>query len=59
MLVLDDVFAELDGERRAQLALTAGKAEQAIVTAAVGSDVPSELAAARYDVHDGTVRRAG
>jgi DNA replication and repair protein RecF len=59
VLVLDDVFAELDGERRAQLALTAGKAEQAIVTAAVGSDVPSELAGARYDVHNGSVRRAG
>jgi DNA replication and repair protein RecF len=59
VLVLDDVFAELDGDRRAQLALTAGKAEQAIVTAAVASDVPDQLAATRYDVHDGTVRRVG
>ncbi|MFN2560894.1 MAG: DNA replication/repair protein RecF [Jatrophihabitans sp.] len=59
VLVLDDVFAELDGQRRAQLALTASKAEQAIVTAAVANDVPSELAAARYDVQDGTVHRVG
>jgi DNA replication and repair protein RecF len=59
VLVLDDVFAELDGERREQLALAAGKAEQAIVTAAVASDVPDQLAGARYDVHDGVIRRAG
>lgn len=57
ILVLDDVFAELDGSRREQLALVAGKAEQAIVTAAVVADVPDQLGGARYDVHDGTVRR--
>ena len=44
VLVLDDVFAELDGDRREQLALAAGKAEQAIVTAAVPGDVPDQLA---------------
>jgi DNA replication and repair protein RecF len=57
ILVLDDVFAELDADRREQLARVAAKAEQAIVTAAVASDVPDELTGARYDVHDGTVRR--
>jgi DNA replication and repair protein RecF len=57
VLVLDDVFAELDGERREQLALAASKAEQSIVTAAVAGDVPEQLAGARYDIHDGTVRR--
>jgi DNA replication and repair protein RecF len=57
VLILDDVFAELDDERREQLALVAGKAEQAIVTAAVASDVPEPLTGARYDVHDGQVRR--
>jgi DNA replication and repair protein RecF len=57
VLVLDDVFAELDGERREQLALAAGKAEQSIVTAAVAGDVPEQLAGARYDVHDGEVHR--
>jgi DNA replication and repair protein RecF len=57
VLVLDDVFAELDVERREQLALAAGKAEQSIITAAVASDVPEQLQGARYDVHDGTIRR--
>jgi DNA replication and repair protein RecF len=57
ILVLDDVFAELDASRREQLALVAGKAEQAIITAAVVSDVPEELGGARYDVHAGSVRR--
>jgi DNA replication and repair protein RecF len=59
VLLLDDVFAELDGERREQLALAAGKAEQAIVTAAVGSDVPEQLSAIRFDVDNGTVSRVG
>ncbi len=59
VLILDDVFAELDDDRRAQLALAAAKAEQTIVTAAVPGDVPDQLAAVRYDVMDGEVRRAG
>jgi DNA replication and repair protein RecF len=59
VLVLDDVFAELDADRREQLALAAGKAEQAIVTAAVLGDVPEQLAGVRFEVADGTVRRVG
>jgi DNA replication and repair protein RecF len=60
VLILDDVFAELDGERREQLALTAAKAEQAIITAAVADDVPAQLAGVRFEVANGTVvRRAG
>ena len=59
VLILDDVFAELDGERREQLALTAGKAEQAILTAAVPEDVPAQLAGTRFEVADGLVRRVG
>jgi DNA replication and repair protein RecF len=59
VLILDDVFAELDDDRRAQLALVASKAEQSIVTAAVPGDVPEELQGARYDVAAGSVRRAG
>ena len=59
VLVLDDVFAELDSSRREQLALVAAKAEQAIVTAAVLSDVPEQLAGARFEVGGGEVRRAG
>lgn len=57
VLILDDVFAELDVSRREQLALVAGKAEQALITAAVASDVPDELQGARYDIHGGEVRR--
>lgn len=57
VLVLDDVFAELDVNRREQLALVASKAEQALVTAAVAADVPDQLQGARFDVHDGAVRR--
>jgi DNA replication and repair protein RecF len=57
VLVLDDVFAELDTARRGRLAALAGKAEQVLVTAAVADDVPAELQGARYDVADGQVRR--
>jgi DNA replication and repair protein RecF len=62
VLILDDVFAELDTDRRAQLARAAGKAEQVIVTAAVPQDVPDELlgvAGGRYEVMGGTVRHVG
>jgi DNA replication and repair protein RecF len=57
VLVLDDVFAELDRHRRQRLAEAAIEAEQVIVTAAVEEDVPKELAGARYSVADGEVRR--
>jgi len=57
VLVLDDVFAELDVGRRDQLALVASKAEQSIITVAVASDVPEPLEGARFDVHDGDIRR--
>ena len=43
ILVLDDVFATLDADRRAALAAVARSAEQALVTAAVLDDVPAEL----------------
>jgi DNA replication and repair protein RecF len=59
ILVLDDVFAELDRRRRAALAKVAVAAEQVLVTAAVAEDVPPELAGTRFDVADGEVRRAG
>ena len=57
VLVLDDVFAELDTARRGRLAKLASRAEQVLVTAAVAEDVPPELLGARYDVADGQVRR--
>jgi DNA replication and repair protein RecF len=57
VLVLDDVFAELDRRRRAALAKVAAGAEQVLVTAAVPEDVPVELAGVRFDVADGEVSR--
>jgi DNA replication and repair protein RecF len=57
VLILDDVFAELDTLRRQQLASIAAKAEQVLISSAVIGDVPEELAGARYDVADGEVRR--
>jgi DNA replication and repair protein RecF len=59
VLILDDVFAELDTARREQLAALAAEAEQALISAAVLSDVPEMLGGARYQVADGEVRRAG
>lgn len=55
ILILDDVFAELDTARRAQLARIVGTAEQVIVTAAVDADVPQELAGRALRVHAGRV----
>ncbi len=57
VLVLDDVFAELDTGRRERLASLVQGAGQVLVTAAVPGDVPEQLLGGRYDVHDGTVTR--
>jgi DNA replication and repair protein RecF len=57
ILILDDVFAELDTERRAQLAALVAEAEQVLVTAAVPEDVPAALAGVRYTVAGGEVTR--
>jgi DNA replication and repair protein RecF len=57
VLVLDDVFAELDDHRRARLAGMVAGAEQVLVTAAVPGDVPEGLAGARVDVMGSEVRR--
>ena len=57
VLVLDDVFAELDVGRREQLAELVEPAEQVLVTAAVAGDVPERLTGARYDVAAGEVTR--
>jgi DNA replication and repair protein RecF len=50
VLLLDDVFAELDRHRRAALADVAAGVEQVLITAAVGEDVPGSLRGVRYDV---------
>jgi DNA replication and repair protein RecF len=59
VLLLDDVFAELDTGRRDRLAAVAAGAEQVLVTAAVPGDVPAVLAGARFEVAEGRVTRAG
>ena len=55
ILILDDVFAELDTERRQRLAEMVVGAEQVLVTAAVPDDVPAALMGTRIDVVDGQV----
>ncbi|MGH3930877.1 MAG: DNA replication/repair protein RecF [Pseudonocardiaceae bacterium] len=59
VLLLDDVFAELDARRRAHLAEVAQAAEQVVVTAAVAADVPEQLEGIQFDVHEGQVRCVG
>ena len=53
VLILDDVFAELDAKRRERLVHVAEGAEQVLITAAVGDDLPGNLddaVTARYTV---------
>ncbi len=57
VLILDDVFAELDVRRRDRIAAMVGEAEQVLVTAAAVEDVPQALDGARYDVAEGAVTR--
>lgn len=59
VLVLDDVFAELDAGRRDRLAALVRDAGQLLVTCAVPEDVPPSLAGARYSVTPGSVERVG
>jgi DNA replication and repair protein RecF len=55
VLLLDDVFAELDTGRRDRLAALVARAEQVLVTAAVPEDVPEGLAGARLQVASGVI----
>lgn len=57
VLLLDDVFAELDARRRDHLAERVARADQVLVTAAVEADVPPTLAGARFTVTEGVVTR--
>lgn len=50
VLILDDVFAELDDSRRRALAGVAASAEQVLVTAAVGEDIPADWDATRIGI---------
>ena len=55
VLVLDDVFAELDSGRRERLAAMIADCEQVLITAAVPEDVPESMAGRRYSVTLGEV----
>ncbi len=56
ILILDDVFSELDEERREQLVSLAKSAEQTIITVAVESDLPKDLQGSTYIVKNGSVK---
>ena len=55
ILILDDVFSELDEDRREKLAAIAKSAEQTIITVAVEADLPKSLTGQRYLVKSGSV----
>ena len=58
VLLLDDVFSELDAGRRDRLAQMAVEAEQVLVTAAVEADVPGSLRRTGYTIEEGAIDRA-
>ena len=57
ILILDDVFAELDTSRRIQLMSATKIAEQTFITAAVESDLPTELLTQKFYVTPGVVKK--
>ena len=57
ILILDDVFSELDEERRERLAEIAKTAEQTIITVAVENDLPKSITGTRYLVRSGLVSK--
>jgi DNA replication and repair protein RecF len=59
VLLLDDVFAELDRRRRERVAEVTAAAEQALVTAAEAEELPRGLQAAMFHVEPGTVEHRG
>jgi DNA replication and repair protein RecF len=58
VLILDDVFAELDAKRRRRLAERVSGADQVLITAAVEADVPEQLIGQKFRVADGQVGEA-
>jgi DNA replication and repair protein RecF len=58
VLILDDVFAELDAQRRTRLAAIVAPAEQVLVTAAVGDDIPGTLLGRQIRVVPGGIEGA-
>lgn len=58
VLILDDVFAELDQARRRMLATAVSGYEQVLITAAVYDDVPDELTAHTVRIEAGAIVEA-
>jgi DNA replication and repair protein RecF len=58
VLILDDVFAELDGPRRLRLTERVSGCTQVLITAAAAEDVPGQLTGRRIMVANGTVSDA-
>jgi len=59
VLILDDVFAELDESRRGRLAAAVEGFEQVLITAAVGNDVPVALSGNSVRIRGGRVLEDG
>lgn len=59
IVILDDVFAELDEERRTKLASAIGDYQQVLITAAVLDDVPEPLAAHTVHIVAGRITQEG
>ena len=57
ILILDDVFSELDEDRREKLAQIAQSAEQTLITVAVENDLPKAIIGSRYLVKSGVVSK--
>jgi DNA replication and repair protein RecF len=57
ILILDDVFSELDEDRREKLAQIAQSAEQTLITVAVESDLPKSLTGSKFLVKNGSVSK--
>ena len=57
ILILDDVFSELDEERRERLAEIAKGADQTIITVAVENDLPKSITGTKYLVRAGVVSK--
>ena len=57
ILILDDVFSELDEERRERLAEIAKGADQTIITVAVENDLPKSITGTKYLVRAGAVSK--
>jgi DNA replication and repair protein RecF len=58
ILLLDDVFAELDAKRRLHLAELVGAGQQVFITASVEADIPQEVSGQRFSVTEGVVQAA-